>query len=150
LECIDLDASIERTLTEPLGAWIQRHGWAAFRRLESEALGRALEHTAAVVACGAGVVEHHENLMLLSESDHQVLWLDIDIKEQSIRLGTDSTRPRLEPDLSLEEELQKIDLRRRVLYQQIAGVRVDAQAAPEDLLKRCLAELGDVNVGDRH
>ena len=137
-------------LNEPLGDWIQRNGWTTFRRLESEALGRALEHTAAVVACGAGVVEHRENLTLLSESNHQVIWLDIDIKEQSIRLGTDSTRPRLEPDLSFDEELQRIDLRRRVLYQQIAGARVDAQAKPEDVLKRCLAKLGAVNVGDRH
>jgi shikimate kinase len=150
LECIDLDASIERTLKEPLGTWIQRNGWTAFRRLESEALGRALEHTAAVVACGAGVVECSDNLTLLSESNHQVIWLDIDIKEQSIRLGTDSTRPRLEPDLSFEEELQKIDLRRRVVYQQIAGARVDAQATLEDVLERCLSKLGDVNVGDRH
>ncbi len=150
MECIDLDASIERTLTEPLGAWIQRNGWAAFRRLEAEAVGRALQHNAVVVACGAGVVESNDNLALLTESNSQVLWLDVSVEEQSKRLGNDSTRPRLEPDLSFEEELQRIDLRRRVLYQQIAGIRVDAQAAPEDVLKRCLTELGDVNAGDRH
>jgi len=150
LQCIDLDAVITQTVKEPLRAWIQRHGWTAFRRLESEALRGALQHNAVVIACGAGVVESSENLALLSTSNQQVLWLDIDIKEQAVRLKADSTRPRLEPDLSFEEELQRIDLRRRVLYRQIAGARVDAQAPLEAVLKRCLAELGDVNVGDRH
>jgi shikimate kinase len=136
--CIDLDQEIAHQTQTELSEWINSHGWSAFRALERAALANASTQNKVVIACGAGLVEDVDNQANLRKASHVVLWLDIDPKEQERRLREDALRPRLEPKHSWIEELQIVDQRRRILYQELSDQRLDAAVKPDQLLSNCL------------
>ncbi len=96
LRVVDLDAALEARLGVPIRDYFERHGEARFRQEESQELKRQIETQADVILLGAGAVA--------ADSKTPVLWVRRD-SDQRLRLFVD--RPRLDPELSPEEEHQK-------------------------------------------
>lgn len=138
----DLDEAIERETGRTIGALFDESGEAAFRRLESAALERALEALAegGVLAGGGGLYSEAANRDRLAARRALVVWLDAPLAEITRRLGGDASRP-------LFRDAAAIDRLYRSRSADYAGadVRVDASGAdPGRVVDRMLEALGRI------
>jgi len=128
---LDLDRMIEAECGATVAQWFERHGEASFRRLEGEALARAIESGAAVIACGGGVVLAPGASELLARRCRTV-WLEVSPVEAARRLaGREGTRPMLggaEPRARLAALLEE----REALYRAAASRRVHTDGLSAD------------------
>ena len=136
----DLDEAVEDLLGQAISAFVEQADWPAFRLIECETFARLLQADQFVIACGAGLVETELARNLLSESCDQRLWLDITPAQQVARLSEDQ-RPRLNPELSWQQELLDVDARRRPLYQQLATAHLAVEGSLTKLHNEALTAL---------
>jgi len=139
---LDSDAQVEATAGRTVAdLWAER-GERGFRRLESEALVRALDEgqdSGAVVAAAGGVVLDEGNRRLLRERGW-VVWLRARPETLVARVGDGSGRPLLGDDpAGVIHELAEA---RRHLYADVASVVVDTdERSPEDVVDRVLTAI---------
>jgi len=125
-----------------LGAWIDAHGWDAFRAAEQAELARALaDATPRVIATGGGTVERELNRRLLHERA-TVIWLR-EAHEELVRRALADTRER--PALAAggwAAEFAEVGARRDPLYAECAHIVIDGGGrAPTALAREVLAHL---------
>ena len=93
---IDLDGDIEAHVGESVRDIFRRHGEAAFRELETEALRRHVTNVEAgqpcVLALGGGTFVQQQNWEII-ENNGVTVWLDCTLETVLQRLGDDATRP---------------------------------------------------------
>ena len=75
---LDSDAEIEEKNGASCAQLIERHGEAAFRKLETEALAALGKRSGAVIATGGGCVTREENYDLLHQNG-VIFWLERDV-----------------------------------------------------------------------
>ncbi|MFP2925434.1 shikimate kinase [Pyxidicoccus sp. 3LG] len=122
---LDLDAHLERIHARPLRAWVAEAP-KEFRAAERRAL---LElPPGALVSLGGGFLSHHADAL----TGLFPLLVPISFDTYRERLLVDQTRPRLRPDLSLEEELSSVFHEREALHARVPTV------ALVDFLRGCL------------
>ena len=98
---MDLDAALEAQTGRTLRDWF-REDAAGFRAAEREAF-RALP-ARTLVAVGGGFLSLHGDLL----ADAEVILVPLTFETFRERLLKDATRPRLRPELELEEELRVV------------------------------------------
>ena len=123
-EAVDLDRHLERVHQRHLREWLGEDVMA-FRLAEREAfqslpLGR-------LVSVGGGFWSHHSDTL----AGHVVVEIPVSFRTYRERLLQDESRPRLRPELSLEEEI-------RTLYR---GREIQHRNLPHWSLGRLLVEL---------
>ncbi len=106
---VDLDRELEARSGLPLRDWVRRDE-ASFRRAERELFTSLPGHR--VIAAGGGFLSHHGDAL---RQDVPVL-VPISFPTYRERLLADVTRPRLRPDLSLEEELARVHAEREARH----------------------------------
>lgn len=131
LPAVDLDRALEERHGRSLAGWV-RDDVVGFRQAERE--GFLALPPRAVLAVGGGFVEHHAELLA---RDTPVL-VPISAETYRARLRADRRRPRLLPQLSLEEEIEQIFQRREAVFAAartlpLAAVVRTALAAEEGL-----------------
>jgi len=112
---LDLDAELERRHGRPLREWVTQDV-AGFRAAE-----RALflaQPPGSLVALGGGFLSHHAEAL---QGAFTVL-VPLTLQTYRERLLADSTRPRLRPELSLEEEISRIYAERELLHARVPTV----------------------------
>lgn len=124
---LDLDAELERRHGRPLRTWVAESP-ATFRAAERETLG--LLPPGSVVAVGGGFLSHHPDAL----QEHFTLVVPVTFDTYRERLMADVKRPRLRPDVSLEEELHDIFHEREALHARVPTVSL------ADFLRGCLVE----------
>ncbi|RKH40929.1 shikimate kinase [Corallococcus llansteffanensis] len=124
---LDLDAELERRHGRPLRTWVAESP-ATFRAAERELLG--LLPPASVVAVGGGFLSHHPEAL----QEHFTLVVPVSFDTYRERLMADTKRPRLRPDVSLEEELHAIFHEREALHARVPTI------ALADFLRGCLVQ----------
>lgn len=102
---VDLDAELERRSGGPLRAWVESDE-RGFRIAERDTF-RTLP-SGLVVAVGGGFLSHHTEAL----RGCLVVEIPITFETYAERLRADTTRPRLRPELSLEDELREIYMER--------------------------------------
>jgi shikimate kinase len=108
---LDLDKVIEETAGMTVAEIFKRQGEPGFRRLESEALSRALATPGAVIATGGGAACREENLTLMLSRGF-VVALSAPPGEVLKRVGGRSGRPLLDgADDPLSAAAQLLDQR---------------------------------------
>ncbi|MFN0243470.1 MAG: shikimate kinase [Planctomycetota bacterium] len=122
------------------GELLAQLGEPAFRDLEERALARVLDSgVPCVVATGGGVVERASNRERLAR-DTVCVWLVVSVAELARRMRASSiVRPSLtgrDPTLEIEE----IERRRRAWYADLAHLRLECDALPEDAIVRRIEE----------
>ncbi len=121
---IDSDAVIELRLGEPIRAFFDRAGEAAFRDVEGEVLAEILARDGDfVLATGGGVVLRESNRDLLKTST-TVLYLRSSPEELFRRLRHDTQRPLLQVRDPLQT-LRELFAKRDPLYRQCAHYTLD-------------------------
>jgi len=120
-EAVDSDHELERRLGEPIEAFFDREGEAAFRAREEEVVLELLERRSAVVALGGGAVQSERIRDALGR--HTVVHLEVE-PEDAWRRASGKGRP-LARDPTRFEQLQHD---RGRLYESVA----DAVLPPAD------------------
>lgn len=130
---VDADSVFEAR-NGPIAAFVERHGWPAFRHEEAVVLAEALS-PGRVIATGGGVVETGSSLELL-RANSVVVHVDAPVEQLRARIAG-SGRPSL-TGAPVTEELDAVLERRHPLYRQIAHRTVDATLSPTDQLQAAL------------
>jgi shikimate kinase len=135
---VDLDVAIERLAGRTIAEIFRGDGEPAFRRLETEALERALHDADTVLATGGGAACREPNVSMMLERG-RVVALSAPPEEVLKRAGRASGRPLLdgaEDPLAQAREL----LRQREPFYARAHVRVDTVGKrPEEVAAEVVA-----------
>jgi shikimate kinase len=120
---IDSDAQIEAETGHTVREIFEQQGEAAFRRLEADALAKALGTTEpAVIAAAGGVVLSPHNRALLKTAG-RVVWLRADPRTLAHRVRPNDHRPLLEDDPL--GTLTRLADDRADLYAEVADAVID-------------------------
>lgn len=95
----DTDAQVCEPLGQSIAQIVAEQGWAGFRRLEAQAMGRLCGRDTTVVATGGGVVLCDENLRLM-KANGVVIWLQASVASICRRLGSDKGKEDQRPALT--------------------------------------------------
>ena len=112
----ELDQLIEQAAGMPIGPIFELHGERWFRRLERETLARfLLEHKAAVLATGGGLVAEPETFDLLLRNARTV-WLKARPREHWDRVVAQGDRRPMANRAQAKQELEALLAAREPLY----------------------------------
>jgi shikimate kinase len=125
---VDLDGAIEASMGVTVAELFRTQGEPAFRRLETEALGRALEDAGAVIATGGGAACREPNLGMMLERG-LVVALSATPEEVLRRAGKGSGRPLLDGAPDPLEAARALLGEREPFYAR-AHLRVDTVGKP--------------------
>ncbi len=140
---LDLDELIEANVGRSIPEVFASEGEAAFRRIETEALGQALARTPTpVIAGGGGVVTTDANRRLLLDGP-LVVWLDTPVDAVLGRLGDTTGRPLVDGDP--RGRLQALRRERLHAYTVCAGAIVadDGTEPAAAVARRVVSEIAD-------
>lgn len=115
---LDLDAELERHSGRSLRTWVAEapESFRSAERARFEALPRG-----GLVAVGGGFLSHHPEAL----AGCTTVLIPITFETYCERLRADATRPRLRPEVSLEEELRSIFDERETLHSRAATVALE-------------------------
>ncbi len=120
---VDLDADLERERGAPIRDWFGADP-AGFRAAERAAFSRLPANV--LVAVGGGFLFHHADLL----GDAAVILVPLSFDTYRERLLADRRRPRLRPELSLEDEIRHTFEERERAHAAVRTVQLaDALAA---------------------
>lgn len=127
----DMDAQIEARTGATVSALFETEGEAAFRVRENAMLAELLAGPSGVISSGGGAVLAQDNRRAMREGAF-VVWLDIGVEAQLLRLARDRTRPLLQRE-DREAVLRALAAQRTPLYAQVADLRYPTDGmAPQD------------------
>jgi shikimate kinase len=139
----DTDRDIEVATGTTIPDLFVEHGEEHFRRLEVEAVVRALAEHDGVLALGGGAVTRdatRELLVDFGRGGGTVVWLDVDLPSAAKRVGLSRDRPLLtvNPRAMLRTMLEQ----RGPLYAEVATVTVATGGrTPQDVIAEVLRAL---------
>ena len=127
---LDTDELAERRIGMPVPAYIERHGEAAFRVEEAEAVREACATPGAIISTGGGAALDPLNRWALWQHG-TVAWLDLDPERLNERLRSDGVaRPTLQPYST--ERTSAVLASRSAVYR-AADLRIEAGGTPDSL-----------------
>ena len=138
---VDLDTEIERRAGMTVREIFERHGEAAFREMEHEALRMTLASPDAVVATGGGTMVFEGNFRLMQANGLSV-WLSPDFATIAARIGGLGKRDRP----LFRDETQALALyRERLPAYRRADLTVDTapDEGPEEIAARIALRIGE-------
>lgn len=130
---VDLDEEIERLTGADVQTLFSR-GEPGFRQLERQVF--SLLKPGLVVAVGGGFLSLHADLL----KQHVAVLVPVSAQTYAARLSADVKRPRLRPELSLQEEISRVYQEREALH-----ARVNTLPLAE-LLARVTVPSGPISV----
>ena len=142
---LDLDREMDCELGRSFHELVQEQGWLAFRELEYALCRRFAGMKGVVVALGGGTVRYAWNRDILHGTGVMIL-LESDLRVLAERVRR-ADRPRVNPGVSLEQDLQQIWSTSAHLYRESADIIYrtdegkDVESEVSDLLA-CLAAHG--------
>jgi shikimate kinase len=138
---VDLDEDVERRAGMTVREIFERHGEAAFRQMESEALRAIVDVPAVVVALGGGTMAFEGNFRMIQASGLSV-WLNPPFATIVRRVGALGKRDRP----LFQDEKQALALyRERLPAYRRADLIVDTapEEGPEEIAARIALRIGE-------
>jgi shikimate kinase len=145
----DLDRELERMIGRSFHVLVREQGWLAFREVEYRVCRHFAALPDAVCALGGGTVRYDWNVDVLRGTGVFVL-LDADLAALAERVRV-ADRPRVNPDASLEEDLERIWKSSGDRYRETADIvyRTDAGRTVDEEVDDLTALLGDRGIRPR-
>ncbi|MBE0596448.1 MAG: shikimate kinase [Desulfuromonadales bacterium] len=136
LERLSLDEEIVRRVGMAIPQYVEKHGWPAFRDVESAIVEEVSRSDGLVLDTGGGVIERGENVAALRQNGC-VVWLKAAVPTIVGRIAGGTDRPALTAGKSFTEEVAEVLTRRNPLYQAAAHFEIDTDTlAPQELAGR--------------
>ena len=127
----DLDDEMKRDAGKDFRQVVEEEGWLGFRQREYRICKKFAQMQETVVGLGGGTVRYDWNRDILRGSGINILLVaDLDVLAERVR---QNDRPRVNPGVSLEEDLQRIWQTSQDLYLSYADVvyRTDQGKSPQ-------------------
>jgi shikimate kinase len=137
----DLDREMDRALGRSFHELVREEGWLAVREHEYRICKRFARLRGAVCALGGGTVRYEWNIDVLRRTGVVVL-LEADLAALAERVRA-ADRPRVNPGLSLEEDLARIWAGSADRYRAAADLvyRTDRGRTPAEAVEELVARL---------
>ena len=143
LDFVDVDQLLEQRTGASVNLIFELEGEPGFRRRESELLTEVCADDGQLIATGGGAVLDADNRALLKQSGF-VVFLDLNVDQQLMRLSRDRTRPLLQtPDR--RQRLLAMAEHRRPLYLDVADLVLDSNGLSAPRACRQLLTLLDAH-----
>jgi len=138
MKCIGMDAKIVEKAGMSIPDIVDKHGWSAFRDMESEIVRELAEIDNIIIDTGGGVIERHENINAL-KANSCIVWLKASTNEIVSRIQGDTERPSLTGEKSFTEEVEEVLERRTPIYESAAQYEIDTEhLTPEQVADRII------------
>jgi len=122
----DLDEEIEFVTGMTIPAYTERFGWQQFREVEQKVAHDFCRNFSGIVASGGGTIENSKNLQNLKKTG-KFLFLNPAFRDVRKYLLKDTSRPRLNPDIPLAQEIDQAWDQRKGIY----GATGDFEVIPD-------------------
>jgi phosphoribosylglycinamide formyltransferase 1 len=121
----DLDEEIEFVIGESIAEFVGKYGWQVFREVEQRVTHDFCRNFSGILATGGSTIENSKNFQNLKKTGTFV-FLHTDFSDVRKYLLTQeaSYRPRLNPDISLSQEIDQFWNQRKGIYQASAEIEV--------------------------
>lgn len=136
-EFVDTDHALVSAVGMEISAYVEQHGWDAFRDREAETLARETASGGRVIGCGGGIVLREENRAVLRTGI--TVYLKTPVDELARRLMNDpneAQRPSL-TDKPIADEVKAVLAERAPLYEECADAIVTGQT-PDEVVKQVI------------
>lgn len=139
--CYGMDKLLVERAGCSIPEYVDRHGWPAFRDMESNLAYDLAAKENAIIDCGGGIIEREENIIAL-RTNGQLFWLQASVETIIARIGGDSQRPALTEGKSFTEEVAEVLAARTPRYQAAANFTIDTdELTPEEIVEIICAQL---------
>jgi shikimate kinase len=131
LEFLDTDSLIEQSTGKSITDIFVVDGEQAFRAIEFQMLKTVLEKVDAIISLGGGAPISDEAQKLISDTDCQVIFLDISLSTAAPRVGFNRDRPLLLGNP--RAQWQALSDQRRPIYEFLSDqtIKVDSLSVSE-------------------
>ncbi len=130
---LDIDSIMVKKIGINTPQIVEKHGWAYFRQQESEIAQELSELENTIISTGGGIILKPENITALRRNG-LLIFLQASAEVLVDRLGDSYDRPPLTSQASLPAEVQQVLDQRRGMYQTVADITIDTNAAsPEEV-----------------
>lgn len=137
---VSTDSEIERRAGCSIAAFVERHGWDAFRDLESAVVRDAAACANCVIDTGGGFVLRQANVDAL-RAKGRVFWLQAPVHVLAARIQGDANRPSLTGTKSPVDEISDVLAARAPLYTAAAHHVIDAENRTAEAIAAEIAAL---------
>ncbi len=120
----DIDEEIEFVTGMSIPEYTDKYGWQQFREIEQKVAHDFCRNFSGIIASGGGTIENSKNLQNLKKTG-KFIFLNPDFSDVRKYLLKDTTRPRLNPDLPLHQEIDQAWEQRKGIYGATADIEVN-------------------------
>lgn len=125
---VDTDHALCKRTGVDIPTIFATEGETGFRRREHETLYEILtDPRELIVACGGGIVVTPENRRLIA-GQFLVVFLDVSVKRQILRIGHDKKRPLVQQAENLQLQLEKLRDERLGFYEGLSDIRINTDS----------------------
>ena len=125
-EFVDTDHEIIKEKNLTIDNIFKKFGENYFRDIEHNTLLKLIKNKNSIISTGGGIILKKENVDIMINSG-KIIFLDIDIKTQILRIKNKKNRPLLDND-HMEEDLKKMKESRDRIYNSIANYIVNVSS----------------------
>lgn len=139
MKYISMDARIVEKAGMPIPEIVEKHGWPAFRDMESEVARELAQVDDLVIDSGGGVIERPENIEAL-QVNSRIVWLKASVATIVSRIQGDTQRPSLTGGKSFTDEVAEVLERRTPKYADAAHCEIDTDPlTPDQVAEKVIA-----------
>ena len=139
---LDVDNEIEKKEKKTINDIFTENGESTFRSIESNVLRSIVSKDNQVVATGGGIVTRKENIDLMVEKG-KIVYLNLSIETQLIRLKDDHNRPLLKESTDIRTTLKNLNKKRDAIYQSIANFSVSSEGDHNNVVNKIINKLSE-------
>lgn len=139
----DLDKEIEFVTGMSIPDYTEKYGWQQFREVEQKVAHDFCRNFSGIIASGGGTIENSKNLQNLKKTG-KFVFLNPDFSDVRKYLLKDKTRPRLNPELPLHQEIDQAWEQRKGIYGATADIEVRPDIKNENIAEEAQKIIGQI------
>lgn len=132
-----IDKMIEEKEGKRIRDIVAEKGWKYFRELEAQFIEQVSEYDNVIIDTGGGAVENPSNIDNLKKNGY-IIYVQASLKDIKQRIINDPDRPKLNPTLDVEDDLNVTFNNRIPLYEEYSDFRVNTSTTP---LEKCAEQI---------
>lgn len=137
MQLFSVDKMIEEQEGKRIREIVTENGWSYFRQIESQLIEKLSQLDNSIIDTGGGAVEDPTNIENLKKNGY-IIYVQASLKDIKQRILNDPNRPKLNPTLDAEDDLNLTYQRRIPLYEEYADYKVNTSTTP---IEKCAEQI---------